>query len=149
MEGGAQPTVARMAVSPGYFQTMEAPTVSGREFGEFDGPSNIPVAIVNEAFARRTWPADQALGKRLALFRDGVPLAWLTVVGVASDIIQDDRTRQTVEPLVYVPYQQRPQQNMFVFARLSRGPCDPCHRVFGRGLRDGSKPADSRPHASG
>ncbi len=73
MEGGAQPTVARMAVSPGYFQTMEAPIVSGREFGEFDGPSNIPVAIVNEAFARRTWPADQALGKRLALFRDGVP----------------------------------------------------------------------------
>ena len=41
----------------------------------------------------------------------------LTIVGIASDIVQSDRTRQNAEALVYLPYQQRPQPNMFVFAR--------------------------------
>jgi putative ABC transport system permease protein len=110
------PTVAQMTVSPGYFRTLEASIVSGREFTELDGPSSTLVGIVNESFVRRNSPMEPVLGKRLRLFQDGMPRA-LTIMGIASDIVQNDRTRQDAEPLVYVPYQQRPQQNMFVFAR--------------------------------
>lgn len=117
LEVGAQPTVAQMTVSPGYFRTMEASIVSGREFSDLDGLSSPLVGIVNQSFVSRNWPTEPALGKRLRLFQDGNPQTWLTIVGIATDIVQDDRTRQDAEPLVYVPYQQRPQQNMFVFAR--------------------------------
>ena len=115
IEEGA-PTVAKMTVSPGYFATMEARIVAGREFSDLDGPSSARVGIVNQSFVRRNWPMEPVLGKRLRLFQDGKPQA-LTIVGIASDIVQDDRTRQDAEPLVYVPYQQRPQPNMFVLAR--------------------------------
>ncbi len=115
-EEGAQPTVGRMTVSPGYFRTMEASIVSGRDFNDFDGSSAAPVAIVNQSFVRQNSPAEPVLGKRLQLFQDG-NFQSLTIVGIASDIVQSDRTRQEAEALVYVPYQQRPQPNMFVFAR--------------------------------
>jgi ABC-type antimicrobial peptide transport system permease subunit len=63
------------------------------------------------------------LGKRLRLFISGKePTPWLTVVGVVSNIVQNDRTRQVFDPLVYVPYEQRPQPNMFAFARTSVAP---------------------------
>ena len=121
-EEGSQSTVAQMTVSPGYFRTLEASIVSGREFSELDGPSSALVGIVNQSFVRRHSPMEPVLGKRLRLFQDGKPQAWFTIVGIASDIVQDDRTRQNAEPLVYVPYQQRPQQNMFVFARTRVDP---------------------------
>jgi len=122
LEEGSQSTVAQMTVSPGYFRTLEASIVSGREFSELDGPSSTLVGIVNQSFVRRHSHMEPVLGKRLRLFQDGIPQAWFTIVGVASDIVQDDRTRQHAEPLVYVPYQQRPQQNMFVFARTRVDP---------------------------
>jgi putative ABC transport system permease protein len=43
-------------------------------------------------------------------------------VGVVSNVVQNDRTRQELEPLVYVPCLQRPQRSMFVFARTAVAP---------------------------
>lgn len=113
---GAQPTVGRMIVGPGYFKTMEATIVSGRDFNEFDDPSSAPVAILNQSFIRQNSAAEPALGSRIQLFEDATPRSY-TIVGIASDIVQSDRTRQNAEPLVYVPFLQQPQPNMFVFAR--------------------------------
>lgn len=113
----SRPTVADVVVSPGYFRTLHASLLRGREFNALDRASSMPVAIVNERFARTNWPGEDAVGKRLRMFRDGAPSAWLTVVGVAANVVQNDATRQTFEPLVYVPYRQRPVPNMFVFAR--------------------------------
>ena len=100
LEEGSQSTVAQMTVSPGYFRTLEASIVSGREFSELDGPSSTLVGIVNQSFVRRHSHMEPVLGKRLRLFQDGIPQAWYTIVGIASDIVQDDRTRQNAEPLV-------------------------------------------------
>jgi putative ABC transport system permease protein len=116
VDEATQSTVGRMTVGAGYFQTMQASVLSGRDFNDFDGSTGEAVAIVNQAFARRHATASPLIGKRLQLFQDGAAQS-LTIVGVASDIVQSDRTRQDVEPLVYVPYLQRPQPNMFVFAR--------------------------------
>ncbi|MFA5910841.1 MAG: ABC transporter permease [Vicinamibacterales bacterium] len=113
---GAQPTVGRMIVGPGYFETMEASIVSGRDFNDFDDSSAAPVAIVNQSFVRQNSAAEPVLGTRIQLFQDAHPQSF-TIVGTASDIVQSDRTRQDAEALVYVPYLQRPQPNMFVFAR--------------------------------
>jgi putative ABC transport system permease protein len=111
-----QSTVGRMTVGPGYFQTLQARVISGRDFSDFDTSTGQPVAIVNQSFATKHATADPLIGKRLQLLQDGASQT-LVIIGIASDIVQSDRTRQDAEPLVYVPYLQRPQPNMFVFAR--------------------------------
>ena len=115
----SRPTVPALIVSPDYFRTLGAAIRFGREFNDFDQASAPPVVIVNQRFANGNWPGENPVGKRLRLFREGRPEAWLTVVGVASNIVQNDATRQDFEPLAYLPYRQRPQPqgNMFVFAR--------------------------------
>ena len=64
--------------------------------------------------------SQSAIGRRLR-FRPtapvGTPSEWLTVVGVTSNIVQNDATRQEFESVVYVPYGRRPQPNMFAFVR--------------------------------
>jgi putative ABC transport system permease protein len=117
----SRPSTAHIVVSPGYFHTLGAPVVDGREFTELDGATSPPVAIVNDAFVARQ-PAASVIGKQLRLFREGKPQAWLTIVGVTANIVQNDRTRQTLGPVVYLPYRQRPQPNMFVFARTRVAP---------------------------
>ena len=67
---------------------MSAALVAGREFNDTDRPSIAPVAIVNRRLASQFWPGENPVGKRLRLFTDRTPREWLTVVGVAPDIVQ-------------------------------------------------------------
>jgi ABC-type antimicrobial peptide transport system permease subunit len=96
--------------------------LTGRDFDELDRPSSLPVAIVNEQLAKRAWPGENAIGKQLRVLHDGEPQVWRTIVGVVGNIIQNDVTRQTFEPVVYVPYAQDPSRNMFVFVRARDDP---------------------------
>jgi putative ABC transport system permease protein len=117
--------------------------LSGRGFNAFDRPDGMPVAIVNQRFASEHWRGEQALGKRLRLIDekqpgddkqpgDGkTPGPWLTVVGVVSDIVQNDFTRQARDPLVYLPYMREPQGEMYVFAR-TRVPSESLATAFRR-----------------
>src|SRR5690606_35076916 len=108
---------AALVVGPDYFRTLEAPLLAGREFQNGDDAARLPVAIVNEHFARRHWPGEEALGKRLRLFEGATPGAWLTVVGVASNIVQSNATRQAFEPIVYVSHRQTSRRALWVLAR--------------------------------
>jgi putative ABC transport system permease protein len=112
-----RPTVLTVVISPGYFRTVEAHVLSGRAFNDVDEPSGVPVAIVNERFASRTWPGEDPLGKRVRLFDGKTPDAWRTVVGVASNIVQKDTTGQTLDPVVYVPFRQKPGRGMAIIGR--------------------------------
>jgi predicted permease len=120
-EQSLRPTMVSLVVGPDYFRTLDAPVLSGREFEDTDGPSSVQVALVNELFASRHWPQEQALGKRLRLFDERAPDAWLTVVGVVGNIVQTDMARQQQEPIVYVSSRQALPSGMWVFLR-SRGP---------------------------
>ena len=83
--------VAKPAVSPGYFRAMGIPLVRGRAFDEHDTLKSAPVAMVDEAFARRFWPRQDPIGKRIS-FADHPEAAddWMTVVGVAGSIRQEN-----------------------------------------------------------
>jgi len=74
-------------VGPGYFATMGIPLVTGREFTDRDGDGAPPVVIVNETFARRFWPDESALGKRVMDYRgeDKSPGPAAEVIGVVGD----------------------------------------------------------------
>ena len=118
---GSEPAeaTASVVVSPGYFRTIGAAIVEGRDVLWTD-TSATAVVLVNQRFAARHWPNGSPLGRRVRFaptVPGGAPGEWLTVVGVTSNIVQDDATRQQFEPVVYIPYSSRPQSNMFAFVR--------------------------------
>jgi putative ABC transport system permease protein len=128
-----------LVIGPDYFRTLGAAVLQGREFNDFDGASGIPVAIVNQRFASKFWPGEDPIGRRLRLFDGRTAEAWRTVVGVASNIVQNDRTAQTFDPIVYVPYRQKPLAGMTVLARtrVSPGNLGPAFRHEIRAMDSG------------
>jgi putative ABC transport system permease protein len=101
---GAQPPqsgahLAYLRSAPaGYLKTIGQPLIRGRDFNASDAPDAPPVCIVNESFARRFWPNEGAIGKRVKWGRLDGPRPWLTVVGVTSDmkVIADPRDGEVV-----------------------------------------------------
>jgi putative ABC transport system permease protein len=112
-----RPTLALLTISSSYFQTMGTPLVSGREFVDADAASGLPVAIVNERLASIEWPGENPIGKRLRVLEGTASGAWLTVVGVAPNIMQADLTRQSFEPVVYVSHRAASAGTMWILAR--------------------------------
>ena len=120
--GQGRASVAAIIISPNYFRTMEAAVLAGRDFTDFDTASGPPVVIVNERFAGRYWPRQNPLGNRFRLFDGKTPGDWLTVVGVASNIVQNDGTGQEVTPVAYLSFRQKPPAAIEVLARSSLQP---------------------------
>jgi putative ABC transport system permease protein len=83
------PTLNYQVATPGYFPAMRIRLRRGRLLNEQDHAGSTPVVLVGETTARRLWPGQDAIGKRLLMstFRpEGPPNAWRTVVGVVSDV---------------------------------------------------------------
>jgi putative ABC transport system permease protein len=84
--GSAASLVYQNIVSPGHFLTLGIPLVAGRDFDARDRTGGTPVVIINEMLARRFWPGESAVGKRMRQ-RDGRDTfgPWLEIVGVARN----------------------------------------------------------------
>ena len=93
-------------VGPEYFELMGTRIVTGRGIADGDRPDSAPVAVISESMARRFWPGESALGRRIQM-KSGRPVD-REIVGVAEDI----RIGGLYEPhemYVYVPYAQDAQ----------------------------------------
>lgn len=90
---------------PGYFKTMGAAMVAGRDFTGFDSPGGEGVAIVNETLAKRYWPGEDAIGKRITLDNPRSNPQWIKIVGVVRDIRQESWV-EAPDPEIYIPFQQ-------------------------------------------
>jgi putative ABC transport system permease protein len=86
------------AAPPDYFKTMGQPLLRGREFRENDRPGAPFVCIVSDAFARRFWPTEDPIGKRVKWGRLDGPRPWMTVVGVVADMkaVADPRDGEVI-----------------------------------------------------
>jgi len=116
--GGAHPArLSTVKISPSYFRTLRASVLSGREFTDTDSESALPVAIVNELFVRQFWPHGNPIGQRFRVVDGPQPGPWISVVGVASNIVQNDLNRQRVDPVIYRPYRQQPGDGAWVLVR--------------------------------
>jgi putative ABC transport system permease protein len=115
VQPGEYPQARFYDAGPGYFRAMQIPVREGREFTERDDEGAPPVAVVNEVFARRYWPGESAVGKRVALAREGVTL---DVVGVVGDVRSFDAAAP-VEPEIYWPYMQHPRWSTFFVFRAT------------------------------
>jgi putative ABC transport system permease protein len=105
-------------VSPNYLPMMRVPLLDGREFAEQDRENMPAVAIVSQRLARRYWPRESALGKRIQIGEPAPRGPWLTIVGIAGDVLYD-WTNQQPEATVYIPYAQVPAQDSLLAIRAS------------------------------
>ena len=103
-DGGLEPA-AWFPITPGYFRTLGVALKRGREFATSDSPGSTPVAIVNEALARRLWPGEDPIGREIAI--DFVNDRPRQVVGVVADVRETSRQREFA-PHVFVPDAQLP-----------------------------------------
>jgi putative ABC transport system permease protein len=111
------------SVLPGYFNTIGAQLIAGRDFTESDDAAHQHVAIIDALLAKQLWPGESALGKRINISdspkgpfqfeRD-----WVVVVGVVRHV-QCHTLSSVVRPQVYLPYQLAPRPSMSMVIRTS------------------------------
>jgi predicted permease len=109
-------------ISPDYFRVIQTPLVEGRFFTEDDENGKLPVAIIDEATARRYWwPDHDPEGRRLRIrlrFGQNPVNPWSTVVGVVKNIKHDGLDVDGV-PHIYVPLNQFVGRSLSLALRTS------------------------------
>jgi putative ABC transport system permease protein len=102
---GQERIIVTRIVSPGYLDTMGIPLLRGRQLTEQDTENSPNVVIISETMARRYWPGEEAVGKRIAIGRIKKPEDWIQVIGVAKDVRQFELTADP-KPQMYLTYRQ-------------------------------------------
>jgi putative ABC transport system permease protein len=127
------PSVQYRAVGGHFFESLKIGLLNGRLFNEQDTQVSLPVAIVNQTFARRFWPNQNPVGKEMTLFPpenliqpgqlpSGYRIPRITVVGVVADVHYGGLAQQ-VAPLVYAPFVQNDWTNgMSIAVRVGGDP---------------------------
>ncbi len=114
------------AVSAGYFRAIRIRLLEGRFFNDRDGSRNSPQSvIVDQAFARRYWPGESAIGKRVR--QAGGENPWQIIVGMVGDI-RHASLREAARPALYYDY-QRYIGPTFVATLAVRATADPVKLV--------------------
>jgi putative ABC transport system permease protein len=107
-------------VSKDYFRALGIPLLRGRLFSESDDMRSMPVAIIDRSVAEKSWPDEEALGKRIRSSMDRAGDVWMTIIGIVGDVRQSGLDSDTY-PAIYVPYTQRPYRarEMTIAARAT------------------------------
>lgn len=115
---GEELIAERRYVSDDYIETTGIRLVEGRDFDASDNRQGAaPVMIISEGLARRVWPGEPAVGKRISFFgRDPS-----TVVGVVADL-RDESLRSRTPYAFYVPARQMGPQAGSILARITAAP---------------------------
>jgi putative ABC transport system permease protein len=123
----SRPSAGFAMVSPDYFRTFGIAIAAGRGFTELDVEDGLPVAIVNETFAKKYLAGLDPLRQRLVVEqlipganRLGPPMEW-QIVGVSRDI-RNDSVRRESSPEIDVPFWQSPWPSARIEVRTSGDP---------------------------
>ena len=106
------------SVTPGYFRVMQIPLIRGRWFTDDDAATSPPVVLINETMARRSFPDDDPIGKRLDI---GGNTYMREIVGIVGDVKQESVKTPTA-PQVYEPFAQQPRPGFRVLLRAQGDP---------------------------
>jgi predicted permease len=125
-KAGDEPDGRASVVEPDYFQTLEIPLRRGRLFDANDNRDVAPpVAIVNEALAKKYFPGEDPIGKRLETGFDsddsGKLLHWRQIVGVVADVKRNS-IGEMPQSEYYVPYAQAVIGTPFIALRVAGDP---------------------------
>jgi putative ABC transport system permease protein len=111
-------------ITPGFLPTVGARMLAGRNFTDTDDADHPLVVIVDDMLARRAWPGESPLGKKLEvelLSKKGNPRMFAIVVGLVAHMRNHDLTRNVREE-IYVPYAQEPFGQLGVVVKATADP---------------------------
>ncbi|CAN5700885.1 ABC transporter permease [soil metagenome] len=121
-DGEEDPRARFRTVSPGFFSALGVPIIAGRDFSDADRRDADPVVIISQSLARRMFPTQEALNRRL-MWTDpvmqfiGVRTAPRRIVGIAADV-DDENIVPGAALTVYHPFEQEiGGGRMFVHAK--------------------------------
>ena len=126
---GQENTASYRVIDPNYFRTMSIPLLRGRYFSEQDNDESHGVVMINQTMARRYWPNEDPIGKRIkpqfpeakVPWRPASTNTWLTITGVVGDVKQTGvNDEQPAE--IYLPYLQNPSSLMNLLVRSTSDP---------------------------
>lgn len=125
--GRSKPNSGWRIVAGRYFESMGIQLIDGRSFDAADDESGVPVAVVNQTFARRFWRGESPLGRRIKHGRNSD--TWVTVVGVVEDV-SHFRIGQDAQPELYRPHTQTTMPALSLAVRTSQDPALLIRRVL-------------------
>jgi predicted permease len=118
---GQRPEAYIISISPEYFAATGTRLLRGRTFTDQDNAAAVPVAIVNQAFARKYFNGN-AFGKQFRINLNGhgifIPM---TAVGIVQDV-RYDGLEAGVQPVIYLPFDQAPYREVNILLRTSVEP---------------------------
>jgi putative ABC transport system permease protein len=123
MAKGDLPSADFFAISDGYFKTLGVSILKGREFNERDGEKAPGVIIVNQAFAKKFFPNEDPIGKRIKpgiSTNDNKP-DWREIVGVVADV-RNRNLSSELRPGYFLPQAQIPFNQMTMLVRSTGDP---------------------------
>ena len=115
-----QPMAQTRYISPDYFRAIGIPLRQGRIFNDQDRDNSVPVVIISEAMARRFWPGENPIGRRLTPsfhLQQGAR----EIVGVVGDV-KTSGLDADASAMMYLPYKQAPQPFMSFVVRTASNP---------------------------
>jgi putative ABC transport system permease protein len=108
--------------SPGYFSAVGTPVLRGRDFLETDTEGSTPVALINNAMAKKFWPNEDPIGRQVGLANPQFPA--MSIAGIVADV-KHLSLRDDPGPEMYVPYTQKPYPSMLTMHVVLRTKSDP------------------------
>jgi putative ABC transport system permease protein len=121
MTGSVEPPSIHVAAATrGYFETLAIPLRMGRLPDATDQATSMPIAVVNESFARRFFAGESPLGKRITFGFMGPPVT-REIVGVVGDV-RHDGLAEVPRASLFVPHEQAPTGAMHFVLRTAPEP---------------------------
>jgi putative ABC transport system permease protein len=120
---GKAETANYVSASPQYFRVMGIPLMRGRLFSVDDTAATMPVALISETLARRSFPHQDPLGRHLVFGFPPYGNVSREIVGVVADI-HDVSLSKKPGPMMYVPFAQAPFWGAEVVVRSRLGVAD-------------------------
>jgi putative ABC transport system permease protein len=120
---GQAPVVIVRTATPEVFPALRVPFRRGRLLEETDRGDRPPVVVISEAFARKFFPREDPLGRRLGFdnHQGGESRKWATIVGIVGDVVQHASAPQP-EPEVWISSAQKPDHFMSAVLRVTGDP---------------------------
>jgi len=129
---GGEPDTNYYSVTPGYFKAMGIPLLRGRLFTDRDTKDAPRVIIINETMAKRFFPGEDPIGKRLHVTMG--PVLYREIVGIVGDV-KHYSLDQEAKAQTYEPYAQQPFSGMTLVARTSGDPAGLSSAIRGEVLK--------------
>jgi putative ABC transport system permease protein len=120
-EKNAGPDEELRYVSPGFFQAMEMALLRGRQFEPSDNADAPQVAIVNAALAKRYWPNEDPIGKRIHIGGSSAKGKWTTIIGIVGNV-RHRGLEYDAQPEYYIPLAQSPNAQSVLVVRSQQDP---------------------------